>query len=320
MIEPLYDLRFWIALLGCFVLYCGFRLVWERYEVRRLVTFMTSVCVTVVLVGLRQTPPAVIAGAEAKQELRPPTIGPINPVPLAKSPVSGATSRGQSTAPVFASPTLPQSGFVGRMPKFGEMARGPGNTNITIDRPTPGAAPTGGSLFGEGQGGANIYVVDRSLSMAGDRWDEVIKHLIAHLKACPKGKTKVLVRFFSTPDDCTVIPSDGQLRTLETDADVAYFEAELGKVQPEGLGTAPRTALEHVLALEADRVYLLTDGEFNTDAVTVDATFVKKANVSAAIVDTFQVGPQQYPALQSIAESNRGAYRYYPIPSKQKED
>lgn len=198
-------------------------------------------------------------------------------------------------------PAKPKTAATG--PRKGRSSQGAGS----------GEGGGGGEPFFDvpGPGESIVFIVDNSRSMNHrhesefkTRFRRVKAELIQCIAQMPAdGKFSVI--FFSR--DVYPLPAPG-LRT----ADPVTKEAALrwvGAMDSGGSPTDPRQAVALGLRLQPDRIYFLTDGEFEGGANLA----LVKLRQDRTIIDTFAFGERLgEDVLRQLAEHNRGRYKFVP--------
>ncbi len=196
-----------------------------------------------------------------------------------------------------------------------------------------GSGTGGGSGNGNGNGSGNgndpapqfmgltangrniVYVIDRSTSMTGPRFDDTLRQLRASINALPSSATFCVI-FFSSPlpgrgesDGYLVMPPRRMVRATKTHKEDAI--EWINAVTPAG-GTDPTRALAQALALRPDTIYLMTDGQFQSPADVEAVLASQNKNRRTAIYTIAFHDRSQESLLQRIAATYRGEYRFIP--------
>lgn len=170
----------------------------------------------------------------------------------------------------------------------------------------------GTGFFGNGEHETSVvFVVDNSRSMnrphdspAKTRFRRVKVELVKCVAAMPPSQRFSII-FFARE---TVPLSQTELLPA-TDAVKASSLEWVARMGSGGAPTDPRTALRGALRMQPDQIYFLTDGEFDRPVVR-DLLSLKQ---SGTRIDTFAFGDQAGEAvLKTLAENNRGTYRFIP--------
>jgi hypothetical protein len=191
----------------------------------------------------------------------------------------------------------------------------PQSTKIAYEfysqRPT-GRPPSGPSeknsgkadFFGVAESGKRfVYVVDKSSSMTGERFENARKELLKSIKKLTPSQS-----FFIVFYDTTSYPQPISKLAQATDANIRKMSTWANGAIPNG-GTDPMEAIEMALRLKPDAIFILSDGEF--DDSIVDRTTMLNAKKPVIKINTigFQNDAE---TLRAIAERNHGAYRFVP--------
>lgn len=179
-------------------------------------------------------------------------------------------------------------------------------------RGQPGGPPAAvssepGEFFGIKPSGTRIaYVVDRSSSMIGWRFELARRELINSLEGLEKGQ-QFFVVFFNIgayPQFHPEVTSEMLPATATT------LERVLGWIRGivPGGGTDPRPALDVALALKPDTLLLLSDGEFDPSV----RGWLKVKAPPKLVVYTISLDNDSR-LLAEIAAEHGGAYRLVPV-------
>jgi len=161
--------------------------------------------------------------------------------------------------------------------------------------------PASGSKF--------VFVLDCSGSMTerregGDCRLDLVKHeLVASIAGLPE-ENQFFIIFFNT------FSVGMEAKTLQR-ATLANKKRHLkwAVSRQGGGGTDPRLALAQAFDLQPDVVYLLTDGQFDTEV----SGEVDRLNTSRVVVHTICLGdPRGEPGLKRIAQRHSGSYKFVP--------
>jgi hypothetical protein len=171
---------------------------------------------------------------------------------------------------------------------------------------------SGGGFFGSTESETSVvFVVDNSRSMnrphdspAKTRFRRVKVELVNCVAAMPQSRRFSII-FFARE---TVPLSQTELLPA-TDTVKASSLEWVARMGSGGAPTDPRSALRGALRMRPDQIYFLTDGEFDRPIVR-DLMMLKQ---SATRIDTFAFGDQAgETVLKTLAENNRGTYRFIP--------
>jgi hypothetical protein len=170
----------------------------------------------------------------------------------------------------------------------------------------------GASFFGlAARGSKFVFVVDRSGSMGNDRkLEEAKKELMRSVYALERA-SKFFIIFYET--GFQPMPANGLVP-----ATVPNKNTYLGWVEGirPGGNTHPSQAMLKALALKPDAIWLLSDGEFNEN---IDVPDLIRTNNPGAKVQIHTIAFHSdagAPALQRIAEENRGTYKFVGQPTQ----
>lgn len=215
------------------------------------------------------------------------------------SPMAGAA--GDGDAPAVSQPSIeprraaPELGFT-----------------VSLQPPSPPAptpepvAQAGGaaSFFGQvGRGTRFVYVIDKSGSMAGDRFADATFELVRSIRSLRPHERFSVIFYDSAPEP---MPFSGLIPATPANQERAI---EWVRSVSVGGGTDPRQAM--LIALEQlnpDTIWLLSDGQFSIEAT--DA--IRAANPDARVqINTIAFHDRGGEAvLQRIARENDGDYRF----------
>jgi len=192
-----------------------------------------------------------------------------------------------------------------------------------MDQP-PAPAPPAAEYFGTvARGDRFVYVLDRSSSMAGDRFKRAVEELLRSIDQLKADQSFYVVLF-----------SDNMRRMFEDKSPIArLLPATLEnrrKIRKwllsvrSGGGTEPQTAIRFAMALRPSAVFLLSDGEFNGINSRGDL-FGANTPTSQYVSDSHTVpihsfayeDPNSRANMQALAAMTGGQYRYIKPDSKQ---
>jgi hypothetical protein len=163
---------------------------------------------------------------------------------------------------------------------------------------------TGGvnPFFGDGEpANSTVFVIDVSGSMqSADRLPRVIRALSRAIDQL-KSKQRLCVLLFD--DGYYAFPTD---RLVDASARNKE-EIQRGLIHPPGGGgTNPLSAMELAIGLNPERIVLLSDGEFDPNAIA-QITTQNKSLKKPARIDCVGL-MEQVVVLQEIARQNQGVY------------
>jgi hypothetical protein len=188
-----------------------------------------------------------------------------------------------------------------------------GNFKFTDKSASSGAGlaaggPSSPAFFGtRGKGTKFVYIVDRSGSMDGSRFDAACDELKKSLKSLRPGMSFHVIFYDSTDEDLPGTPL--QAATTENiDKAIKWIEGQ----SPRG-GTEPEDAMVRALKLKPHTIWLLTDGQFS-DRICENITPVNPERKVS--INTIAIHDKSGEALlKRIAEQNKGDYRFIPAPT-----
>ena len=157
-----------------------------------------------------------------------------------------------------------------------------------------------------------IFLIDRSGSMI-TTFDIVARAVLHHIAELPES-TEFAVIFFASGDPIVL---DAKQFLPATPANKQKAAALLEDITPEGL-TQPARAIQLAFQLAnaqgqtAQAIYLLTDGEFDADAVNLATALNRRLpEERRAIVNTIAfLSEEGKLSLQKLASENNGHYRF----------
>ena len=171
-------------------------------------------------------------------------------------------------------------------------------------------APGAATFFGIRSSGRRfVFVVDNSGSMASGRLDRAKTELLSCLEALPRS-VRYTVIFFS--DNVSRLPST-ESRDVLNRASRQQLQATRKWIQhiSESGGTDVVLGMSNALSIdpEADVIFLLTDGEFETTTPSI----IKSQNKGNARINTIAFESRSGETLlKRIAADNGGDYRFVP--------
>jgi len=168
-----------------------------------------------------------------------------------------------------------------------------------------GAASAPGFFGSRGRGTKFVYVVDRSSSMALDRFDAARNELISSLRRLQPGMFFYVI-FFDNRHEAM------RASSLQPAASLPQFLPWIESQQPGG-GTDPEEAMKLALQLQPDTIWLLSDGQFSSRLSSVVRDMNRNKRVAINTIAFHErFGEVQ---LREIATENNGEYRFVPPPT-----
>lgn len=165
--------------------------------------------------------------------------------------------------------------------------------------------PSAPAFFGSrGKGTKFVYIVDRSGSMSGDRFEAARDELKKSLRTLRTGMSFHVIFYDSNHEELPGTP----LQPVTVDSITKAIKWIDGQ-SPRG-GTNPEQAMERALELKPHTIWLLTDGEFSERICDK----IKVANPAPQIsINTICFHDQSgEPLMKRIAAENNGDYRFVP--------
>jgi len=215
----------------------------------------------------------------------------------------GFASRVSDMDPVQPQPEPEPSAALGTIagPSSGENSTG-GNGE---DR---AGEEAGATFFGQrGEGTRFVYVIDKSGSMSGPRFEAARDELIRSLRDMGR-RASFFVVFYDNEADpmpaAGLVPASGAAKRHHLD---------WVRGVSVGGGTDPTEAVVYALEkLSPDTIWLLSDGQFKEEI----ADFISRANRLRNIqINTIAFHDRSGEAiLRRIASENHGDYRFVPAP------
>ncbi len=175
------------------------------------------------------------------------------------------------------------------------------------------------SFYGIKAKGQNfIYVLDNSGSMAGNRWLQARNEVIRSIDAL-KENQKFLVVLYNTHTQVMLNMRGKEIKCLHaTEENKKNVVSWLYRQYPK-MDTLPLKAIKIGIRMQADHIFLLSDGEFSAETLT----FLRKSNfdrkksqaarsrVNRSVVHTIAFKSYQGAAmLKQIARENSGSFKY----------
>ena len=231
----------------------------------------------------------------------------------AAAPPAGVPTPAQNTAATDAVPTAAAGPVRQRRLGFSSdlLAAPPAAAAVSVPVAPPSSAAQGtvgaggaASFFGQaGRGTRFVYVIDRSGSMNGARFDAARFEIVKSIRSLRDHESFQVV-FYS--NDFMVMPTPGLLRASAANKEKAVDWVR--GVSPGG-GTDPSGALEHALTtLRPTTIWLLSDGSFNTDVTGLLQQLNPGAEVQINTIAFHSRGGEAL--LKIIADENDGDYRH----------
>jgi Mg-chelatase subunit ChlD len=168
------------------------------------------------------------------------------------------------------------------------------------------SAPGEATFFGlRASGRRFVFVVDRSGSMAGEPLQRAKEELMKCIRHLPQ-HVEVHVVFF----DDLALPEPGGYRKLHR-RNVESIQKWVDRIS-EGGGTNVNAGMKCVFSRRQlpDAIFLLTDGEFDTDTPQFVRQLNPDGNVTINTVALVSNGGEYL--LKQIARENKGDYRFVP--------
>jgi hypothetical protein len=158
-------------------------------------------------------------------------------------------------------------------------------------------------FFGVAAGGRRfVYVVDKSSSMSGERFEMAREELLRSLN-----KLKPNQSFFVIFYDDVAYPQPSKKLAPARISNVRRMSSWVKNAVSQG-GTAPMDAIERAINFEPDAIFILSDGEFDQSVVTQTTRLNEDSPVRIHTIG-FQNNAE---TLRAIAEQNNGTYRFVP--------
>ena len=160
-----------------------------------------------------------------------------------------------------------------------------------------------------------VFLVDRSGSMAGARWNTARNELIAAIEALTPDQQYFVILFSASMHSMPCLAESDQL-VPATPYNKQKTSEWLGKQTPAG-NTEPLLAVKQALNMTPDTIFLLTDGEFpewmvdyliTRSKVTSDSEPSKRPVIHTIAFDN----PGESRSLQQIAAAFSGKHRSIP--------
>lgn len=165
-------------------------------------------------------------------------------------------------------------------------------------------------FFGqEAVGHRFAFILDRSGSMQGKRWEACTRQLERALRALPEHVEFIVILFATTMSEPTVATREGWLPAERDKVDAVI--SWVNRLSPSG-GTYPAEAFQRVFSLAdpPDVIYFLTDGEL---AGFSALDFEQLLGDKPTIVNTIALeGDAEVGVLQEIAAASGGQFILIP--------
>jgi len=175
-----------------------------------------------------------------------------------------------------------------------------------------GAGGGGGTEFMGVRSNARhvVYVIDFSSSMNGDRFAHTRLELKRSIERLPEDGSFLVVFF----DNEFVVMPPGRL-VPATARNKGLAKAWIDATDTRG-GTEPSRAMAFALALNPETIFMMTDGQFDSDDA-VNAVIDKENVGRRTSINTIAFHERAAePELKKIAQENNGDYRYIPAPGE----
>jgi hypothetical protein len=153
-------------------------------------------------------------------------------------------------------------------------------------------------------------VIDFSGSMNGDRFAHTRLELKRSIERLPENGSFLVVFF----DNEFVVMPPGRL-VPATARNKGLAKAWIDATDTRG-GTEPSRAMAFALALNPETIFMMTDGQFDSDDA-VNAVIDKENVGRRTSINTIAFHERAAePELKKIAQENNGDYRYIPAPGE----
>ncbi|MEX2171734.1 MAG: VWA domain-containing protein [Pirellulales bacterium] len=147
-----------------------------------------------------------------------------------------------------------------------------------------------------------VYVVDKSSSMSGEPFEKARDELLRSIKQLNANQSFFIIFYDTDP-----YPQPTKTLQRARRPSIVRINKWIAEITPNG-GTDPMPAIQIALSLKPDAVYVLSDGEFDTSAVT--ATVLLNAQ-ERIVIHTVAIQNDAV-TLRQIAKQNGGVYRLVP--------
>ena len=175
------------------------------------------------------------------------------------------------------------------------------------------------SFYGiKAEGNTFVYVLDNSGSMAGNRWLEARNEVIRSIQALGENQ-KFLVVLYNTHTKVMLHMRGPKIRCLKADEKTKTRVVEWLQKQYPQMDTLPLNAIKIGIRMKADHIFLLSDGEFDSETLN----FLRKKNLdrnksksTGSRVNRVTVHTIAFKSnagatmLQQIARENAGTFKY----------
>jgi hypothetical protein len=207
-------------------------------------------------------------------------------------------------------------------------------SDLSERRPDAARAGRQASFFGTvAHGDAFVFILDVSGSMKGSRFERAREELSKSVAALREDQSFFVV-LFSDRTRCMFDLPAGEAKTVPaTDENIDRLQQWLAGITPDG-GTDPREALRIGLAVRPSAVFLLSDGEFNSENASTKRGL---RHGDSSVADMIEKGrrrnrrrqvpihgfayenPSAAKTMEALATDTGGEYRFVPAldgPSK----
>jgi len=167
-----------------------------------------------------------------------------------------------------------------------------------------GSPPPDSNPFDPQRGSNVVFVLDRSLSMRGDKSARARSELVDALQKMGANKSFYVVFF-----PFKAMPAPGPLAaTPENIRSMTNWIFSLG----HAIGSDPSKAMEQAFAFKPDTVWLLSDGKFPSNAAATIHAANDAAKARVNTIGLYDASGER--VMRQIAEESGGAYRFVPPP------
>lgn len=241
------------------------------------------------------------AGAAGKPDDQPAAAG--------NAPAADARPAPPSSARAPATPPPEPLQPPGNQPQVMAL----GNLKFTDKSASVGTGVSAGgpgapAFFGSrGKGTRFVYIVDRSGSMTGDRFEAAREELKKSIRTLRAGMFFHVIFYDSVHEEMP-----GSPLFAATADNIAKAINWIDQQSARG-GTDPEDAMLKALELKPHTIWLLTDGQFGEHVCERITAANPKQQVSVNTIAFHDRSGE--PLMQRIAKENRGDYRFVPAPN-----
>ena len=200
----------------------------------------------------------------------------------------------------------------------GKIGLGIARSLVTSGKKERRGTKAGANFFGtEAPGESFVFIIDRSGSMNGKRWEYAREELIYSLRRMPAGQRFFILCFASETNIMMDTPADQARYFTASDHAIEDVKYWLEDMKPRG-GTKPLNSLRLAIDFKPDAVFFLSDGEIGKQPLDMLRRINRDSKTNEKIpihtVHLLSIGGADN--LEQLAKENNGKFRSISVWSK----